>query len=95
MKKDKNVTKVVFRKLNTRSEYQQGEIIALFPELIESNYCVLSYMHVGQHGAAYYNHVVSISDLATENEYKGLKMELEGMGYNLRVLRKAKVNYSK
>ncbi len=89
MEKDKGITKVVFRKLK-----ETNEIIALFPELIEKNYYVLSYMHVGQHGSADYNHIVNISKLATENEYKDLFNELTNIGYNLQVLKRAKINYS-
>lgn len=80
--------KVVFRK------FKDNEIIALFPGLIESKkYLVMSYMHYGQHGLADYNYVVSKTKLATPNEYADLQRELEGVGYVLKVCKKAKIKY--
>jgi len=89
MEKDNFVTEVVFRK------FKDGEVIALFPYNIENyNGDIVSYMHVGQHDIADYNLVVNNTKIATEEEYKELKNELENnMGYVLKVIRKR--NYNK
>lgn len=89
MEKDNFVTEVVFRK------YKDGQVIALFPYNVE-NYKgdIVSFMHVGQHSGADYNHVVNKTKLITNpEEYKELKHELENdMGYDLKVIRKRKFN---
>lgn len=80
MEKDEVETIVIFR------VYSDGDVFALFPA--EVNYpdgSCDSYQHVGQHGAANYGHCLSISKLATEAQYRSLKLELEGLGYNLNV----------
>ncbi|MFA5307294.1 MAG: hypothetical protein WC365_07645 [Candidatus Babeliales bacterium] len=74
--------KVVFRK------FKEGDIIALFPCMKESNYRVNSYMHIGQHSAADYDGVISITTPATQEEYADLKAELTSIGYNLKVLKR-------
>ncbi len=80
MEKDKEKTKVIFRK------FKDGEIIALFPEVQanDSHWGCMSYMHIGQHGAARYN-IVWDTKLAKPEEYADLKTELEDLGYNLEV----------
>lgn len=90
MEKDKQITKVVFRKFK-----DNNEIIALFPkEVFEHNFSVLSYMHIGQHSEADYTHVINQTSPATEEEYEDLKDELENqVGYNLKVLKKASVRF--
>ena len=73
-------TAVVFRKM-------QGEIIALFaeePADAEGKLCS-SYLHVGQHGAADYHHVIRNSKPAKPDEYADLQKELEGLGYSLEI----------
>jgi len=52
----------------------------------------MSYVHVGQHGAADYNLVVGQSKPAQPAEYAELKAELENIGYNLEV--RSKVQYA-
>jgi hypothetical protein len=70
------VTPVVFR------AFPQGEVIALFPA-IAGGRCgqCSSYMHVGQHGAADYGHVISITRPAELDEYEPLLRELVEVGY--------------
>lgn len=77
-------TITVFRK------YKDGEIIALFPaeKWNRHDYTCTSYVHVGQHGAADYSHVVSKTTLATPEEYADLKAELERIGYELDIKEK-------
>ena len=82
MEKNKHQTAVVFRR------FKDGDIIALFPGLKERSYSCLSYMHVGQHGPAEYQHVIASTKPAKPKEYEDLKRELEGLGYNLRVIQR-------
>lgn len=89
MKPDKEKTTVIFRK------YHNGDIIALFPYLIEISrgclYCS-SYERIGQHGIA--SHDLShCTTLAKPSEYADLKRELENIGYNLEV--KSRINYAR
>lgn len=75
-------TAVVFRKWGAKDG---GGIIALFPEIPAGThgFYVMSFEHVGHHGAADYNSVISRTVPATEEEYGDLKRQLEGLGYNL------------
>jgi hypothetical protein len=90
MKKDVKKTDVVFRKFT-----DDNSIIALFPYdfwgwgKIEC----MSYMHVGQHGAAEYSACVKNSVPVSEEEYKPLFTEWDSLGYNLRVIKRR--NYPK
>ncbi len=75
--------RVIFRKFN------DGDIIALFPDLvgdINNRYC-LSYQHMGQHGSAA-PELVYVTKLATEDEYRELKEELERIGYKLKIVKR-------
>lgn len=83
MEKDTTKTKVIFRKWK-----EDGDIIALFPELNHANGAanrgnIMSYMHVGQHGEASESLLRERSRLvtATEEEAADLKAELESIGY--------------
>lgn len=76
--KRQDVTKVVFRK------FKDGEIIALFPDLKEHGGDVMSYMHIGQHGAAS-PLIINDTKPATPQEFSPLFMELEAIGYRLAV----------
>jgi len=83
MKKDTDITKVIFRK------HKDGEIVALFPDDVWDRHLIASYGHSWQHGGADYKYVVSITKLATPEEYNSLKTELENLfGYNLKVVKK-------
>ena len=79
---DTEVTEVVFRKFK-----DNGDIIALFPYVREYNYHVLSYMHIGQHGASDYYPDGTIP--AKPEEYQSLFDELTSLGYNLKVIKRA------
>ena len=64
--------KVIFRK------DKEGNIIAFFPE-IEVNYGnIMSYMHIGQHGEAYYLFYKETKK-ADESEYNSLLNELKSI----------------
>lgn len=81
--KDKEVTRVIFR------TFENGEVIALFPELDEGSGLCASYVHVGQHGAANYSYVIRKTIPATPRKYRELLAELKSIGYNLRVYRRS------
>jgi len=76
MKKDK----VIFK------QFDDGDIIALFPEMIEGN-GINSYMHVGQHSSANPDLIEELDD-AKLNGYYPLWVELKSIGYKLEVLNK-------
>jgi hypothetical protein len=82
-----DTTEVMFR-------FWKGEIIALFPYIIgDSKGNVMSYMHVGQHGSADYDHIIRNSKPATPAQMLPLYQELESIGYNLLVVKRR--NYDK
>lgn len=76
-------TIVIFR----RWRDENREVIALFPYEIDDyqGYKCSSYMHIGQHGAADPQAVISRTRLADVNDedVKALKLELERIGYKL------------
>jgi len=72
-------TKVIFRK------FSDGEVIAIFPnELYDwiNKDLVMSYMHIGQHGAASKS-LAEEKEIALPEEYANLQEELESIGYVL------------
>lgn len=70
------MTKVIFRK------FKCGEVIALFPQepATSDGWLCVSYMHQGQHSAAS-PRIVDNTKAATEEEYRKLLYELQGIGY--------------
>lgn len=79
-----NHTPTVFRM------FPDGGVIALFPTIpADLQGRCLSYMHVGQHGAADYQHVVSRTRPASPGECADLVAELTGIGYSVRPVRRA------
>ncbi len=89
--KNEEKTVVVFRKW--RKGYQVSplcEIIALFPHLKARDSSCQSFEHVGQHGAADYQHCILNSVPAKPDEYASLMKELEDVyGYNLEIRKRA------
>jgi hypothetical protein len=73
-------TPVIFRKW---PKSEGGDIIALFPTEPGTNdpYDCSSYEHVGQHGSADPNGLISRTKAATPEEYADLKKELKQIGY--------------
>lgn len=73
---------VIFRKFR-----RGGDIIAYFPEIqaTMSKAECMSYMHIGQHGAASYDCIHTLTKPATPKEYADLKKELEDIGYKLEI----------
>ena len=80
-------TTVIYRR------YKSGDksVVALFPEIEGdcSGNC-LAYEHIGQHGAANYNHMVAITTPADaqEDDVIELHNELIGIGYELRIAKR-------
>jgi hypothetical protein len=70
----------IFRK------WDNGDIIALFPDVPHNRSYCLCYEHVGQHGGADYSGVFKCTAPATPEEYAPLKSELESIGYILNVM---------
>ena len=70
----------------------QGDVIALFPDMPEYRGMVLSYQHVGQHGLADYRGVIAATRPATAAEIAPLARELAQIGYTLTERRRARVS---
>lgn len=68
-------TRVIFK-------MSDGECVAFLLDCPANSGNVLSYMHVGQHGEASLDFFRECK-LATEEEYKDLREELESIGYRL------------
>lgn len=68
----------------------RGEVIALFPGLMDSPGHCQSYQHVGQHGGADCGGIIRRSRPAEPQEYAALKRELESepFEYKLRVVQR-------
>ena len=85
-----NKTKVHFRKWSypdyMESMKGETEVIALFPELLENNGLIESYMHIGQHSSASQELITEL-ETATFEEYSSLAIELESIGYVLEILK--------
>lgn len=86
---DVEQTLVIFRKYKKKYETPLCKIVALFPEekFDYDGHCA-AYEHIGQHGAADYGYVISITRAATPEEYNDLKEELTSIGYNLKIRKK-------
>lgn len=83
MKKDKHITPVIFR------VEKDGTILAVFPyNSYRKGYSVTYYSHIGQHGEAMHDYLIGDTKPATPEQYAELKAELEGLGYNLKVIKK-------
>lgn len=64
-------------------------VFALFPhEVADHKGNITCYQHLGQHGSADYRFCINSSRPATESEYSSLKREMEGLGYNISIVKK-------
>jgi hypothetical protein len=64
--------------------FPEGDLIALFPnEIADHQGNIMSYMRIGQHGAASPELVKELKR-ATPKQYKSLYNELVSLGYELR-----------
>lgn len=87
MKKDTHKTDMIFRYY--KSVNAHNRVLALFPHQVDSiRGHVMCYQHVGQHGLADYPHCINITRPATPQEYADLKYELEGLGYNINIVKR-------
>ena len=83
MLKDNFKTQVLFR------VGKDGIVFALMPyELADITGSVMSYQHLGQHGSADYDYCLRTSKNATTEQALSLYKELEGIGYNLEVIKR-------
>jgi hypothetical protein len=71
------MVKVIFRMWKD----EVGGCIAIMPEISEGPYKVLSYEHIGQHGACDRS-VIGATRPAKPDEYAKLQQELESAPYN-------------
>lgn len=82
-------TKVLFLiedQYQTKDGKTVVEVLAVFPEIEEKPKFVMCYANLGQHSSAHVNYVKDLKP-ATEEQYKGLKEELENLfEYNLEIL---------
>ena len=79
------------RELPVIFRIMSGEVFALFPTVphdTSGHYCV-SYTHVGQHGSADYHTAIANSRPASAESYTPLLTELQEIGYNTRVVKRA------
>lgn len=90
MVQDTKITRVIFRKFKQKAKndaFAFDNVIAIFPDLAESDFTYLSYMHVGQHGACLWPHSSLVR--CTAQEYDALYGELTNqIGYRLKVLKR-------
>ena len=85
MKRDKEYTKVIFKKEYDR-DLKEWSVIAFFPDGPANRGNVMSYAHMGQHGEAGYDYYLSCRH-ATKKEYMPLKKEMENLfGYRFKVV---------
>lgn len=84
--KDKQVTNVVFLMEQQINDWETP-VFAFFPnEDYNSDGLKMSYSHIGQHSACS-NEYARDCKLATPEQYNDLKAELDGIGYNLNILK--------
>ena len=87
VKKDKEVTKVIFKKAYDK-DFKEWYIAAFLPEATANRGNVMSYTHVGQYGEASYDYYLSCRH-ATRKEYLPLKREMEKLfGYRFKVVKR-------
>ena len=90
MEKDDEETKVIFKKARY---YKSGgepyeEVLAFFPGAPACRGNVMCYAHCGQHGEAAYDFYRDSCSPCGMDAYAPLKMELERLGYRLKVVRR-------
>lgn len=87
MKRDKEVTKVIFKKAYDH-DTKEWWVIAFFPGATASKGMIMSYVHDGQHGEATYEFYIACKP-AKPKEYAKLKKELEQcFGYRFKLVRR-------
>lgn len=77
------MTKVIFY----MEPIPDGQILAVFPDNLNTDNTLLCYSHIGQHSSCSTAYLVDCCRRATRDEYTNLLHELKGQGYNdLKVL---------
>ena len=78
------VTPVIFRRYR-----DDNEIVAVFPTIDGGGGRIMSYVHMGQHGAGRYSAIIDQTRPAKPAEYASLLKELKQIGYdNLKVMQR-------
>ncbi len=89
MPKDKEKTIVILR----RFKNERHGVLALFPCILATNdgFLCSSYVHVGQHGSADYQHCLATTTPIARNSPDALALirELRRVGYNLDIRTRA------
>jgi len=73
------MTKVIFFK-------EEGEPLAVFPELKDGNNNLQCYARIGQHSVAHKDYIKTLPVIREPKEYNGLKRELTELGYTLKIV---------
>lgn len=84
MDRSKGLERVMFRRFRAKPR----DVIAFLPDQDEVRGYMMSYQHVGQHGAASYPNPATIPADVSEPDVAALKAELERIGYRLRVVKR-------
>ncbi len=89
MKKDTEITEVIFRK------EKDGDIMAILPyePFNHVRNVVACYVHTGQHGGCHFDYALKETKPAKPNEYADLLAEMNGLGYNIKAIKR--INYRK
>ena len=89
MKKDTVKTPVLFLIENTEDQDTHPEVFAYFcKSLFSIDTKVFDcYAHVGQHSSCHVDYANECKQ-ANQEQYKALQIELESIGYNLKILNK-------
>ena len=93
MKTKKDTIPVIYRTFKA----EPHETIALFPTLPATTdpADMMSYMHIGQHGAAYAGAVLERTRIAKPSEYADLAEELKKIGYCLKICKRITGDHGK
>ena len=93
MEQDKHETRVMFyfepKEKESTSFY--SEVFAVFPEEYHNlkmygRNMVTCYAHIGQHSGCHVDYLTDCKKCTNPIDYEYLKLELEELGYNLRIL---------
>ena len=88
MKRDKEVTKVIF-KMAKYAGHLGKEVLAFFPGAPANPGNIMSYAHVGQHGEVCEDFYLKNCRPCTRKEYLPLKRELEeNFGYRFKIVKR-------
>ena len=87
MTENQNKTDVIFK----ITPGPKKEVIAFLPDIPANPGNLMSYMHVGQHGEASLDFYLECKPAKPE-QYHDLKLELEGIGYELNIIKRRRLS---